>query len=1282
MSKTAIPRGFCRIHGWLAAGLLATASVGTARPVPGVCRAPANPLPCAAASTTSPAGEPDLDPGLSNPVHLITGAKHLREIDLPAPLDGNHPSFIRFYRTVPAIDRPIAAHWSHEYDIRLTPRGAGWRLSLADGRTLRFDARGTAARRGDGWIRTLPETTQPSPAHDTATRAWVQDGGHQMDFNADGLLLAIRPPRGSAIRIERHATGPLAGLIHHIHGRGGTLTLRYGKVGAATAMTSLQTPAGTFHYAYAPPASAPGDDGHPPAPRLVRVTRPDGMSRLYHYETQRQAGHPDTITGITLTDASGRAWRARTWSYDSDGRVIRAAPGEDARPGPTLEFEYALPGPTPDTKITRIRSPAAQADITHGTRSGHIEAALTRAATQPAGRGTSGWSAHSPATTSLQVQRDHGGRLTAIGSLRIQRHPDGRVHSLLEPDGGWPGLALTFDPSGRRTGWSSTLTGRTTARFDGRDSLSGLRHANGDTLDIMRNVAGRPSSLTYASVGQEPVTIDLQWRGARLTRLSHPSEQESRQYDDHGRLIRRTVQRPHPAGAMTYREAFSYDQSGRLVRHDLPEGGALLYEWGAGSQLSALAWQTRDGTAHPVIHQLPGQAGYRYGNGLHLQPWDAPGEQAHTLILSDGPHLVWGERRLSDEHQRIIALLQVSRTQTSDRPRDIHRRYAYDTDDRMAGIHEAVEQVSPSTQDASRTADDWLSWDRSGALRARRRHALPEIRRDASGLPSSIGTYRLRYQAQRLLAEVQPAQGESIHYTRNAQGHAIRRREGSREIERYYLDNRLVAIWQRPAKPGVHAAARNPSASLRARTFGITQRYLYAHDVPVGLLQSDAEGHTRLYYIHADALGVPVLVTDHARAIRWSATYDALGRARTQGDLDLPLRAPGQDEDPATGWYDNVFRTYLPTHGQYLEPDPLGPVPGQQALGYAAQQPMRHIDPLGLILLAFDGTRQGRPNQSNVWKLAQIYRDGPSLYHAGPGNSARLDWDAITAASSGQILRNQWQSLLAALQGAQGAARPIPIDILGFSRGAALARDFANRIARRTRNGWFSYDDPLRGSIGLCVDLRFLGLFDTVAQFGLLGAANAGYDLTITGAWQWVAHAVALHEFRALFPLVSATSGSPGNVIEAPFIGAHSDIGGGMALDPHQQPIPSGDLSDVALHWMRWQALAALVPMGALPTADQRVTQALLHDERLPMDRILENSDRALQDASTRSLGLQRHDPRLGADQRRAFEQFIQRVERWQAAPGNVVGTVDMRGYDAWLRDELGLQSLVGSDGD
>src|SRR5699024_308645 len=123
----------------------------------------------------------------------------------------------------------------------------------------------------------------------------------------------------------------------------------------------------------------------------------------------------------------------------------------------------------------------------------------------------------------------------------------------------------------------------------------------------------------------------------------------------------------------------------------------------------------------------------------------------------------------------------------------------------------------------------------------------------------------------------------------------------------------------------------------------------------------------------------------------------------------------------------------------------------------------------------------------------------------------------------------------------------IPIDIIGYSRGAALAREFANRILQQVNQGLFAYNHPLRGVISACVDLRFMGLFDTVSQFGLIGLDDGQYDFSIASEWAWVAHAVALQERRWLFPLTRATASSQSNVIEAPFIGAHADIGGGLA---------------------------------------------------------------------------------------------------------------------------------------
>src|SRR3546814_8295972 len=121
-------------------------------------------------------------------------------------------------------------------------------------------------------------------------------------------------------------------------------------------------------------------------------------------------------------------------------------------------------------------------------------------------------------------------------------------------------------------------------------------------------------------------------------------------------------------------------------------------------------------------------------------------------------------------------------------------------------------------------------------------------------------------------------------------------------------------------------------------------------------------------------LGAPRAVTEANQAIRWLAAYTPTGEAtRIAGDLTLNVRLPGQMFDHATGWHDNLLRTYSPQLGHYLEPDPLGPLPANQAFGYTRQRPRRYVDPLGLLLFAFDGTRNSDQTQNKEWKISTLY---------------------------------------------------------------------------------------------------------------------------------------------------------------------------------------------------------------------------------------------------------------------------------------------------------------------
>lgn len=287
-----------------------------------------------------------------------------------------------------------------------------------------------------------------------------------------------------------------------------------------------------------------------------------------------------------------------------------------------------------------------------------------------------------------------------------------------------------------------------------------------------------------------------------------------------------------------------------------------------------------------------------------------------------------------------------------------------------------------------------------------------------------------------------------------------------------------------------------------------------------------------------------------------------------------------------------------------------------------------------------------------------------------------LDWDAITASRADTIVNTQWQSLLNVLSHDGSMTDHIPIDIIGFSRGAALARHFGNMINQHTADGLFSYNDALRGPISACVDLRFMGLFDTVAQFGPASLHNANYDLTIASAWEWVAHAVALHERRWLFPLTGAADTGGGNIIEAPFIGAHADIGGGTLYEDGQ-PRTRGDLADVALNWMLWQARAATLRFHPADASDREITDPILHDHRSPLLRSIQDGDRSVSQASGALLHNYQDDhPQLGRSQRSSAEAAILRHESWRSSAGAEVGVVNLDGYARWLHDELGWQAV------
>jgi uncharacterized protein (DUF2235 family) len=239
-----------------------------------------------------------------------------------------------------------------------------------------------------------------------------------------------------------------------------------------------------------------------------------------------------------------------------------------------------------------------------------------------------------------------------------------------------------------------------------------------------------------------------------------------------------------------------------------------------------------------------------------------------------------------------------------------------------------------------------------------------------------------------------------------------------------------------------------------------------------------------------------------------------------------------------------------------------------------------------MTLYAFDGTWNSatladnveQENETNVANFSEAYADESKWYVPGPGTrfgKVGRVLGGVTGLGSFDRVREAYTQLCKDWE--EGTRT---IDIVGFSRGAALALDFANKIE----------DDGIRrpGSKDVVSNrptIRFLGLWDVVASFGVpinIGflqsqKINLGHKLDLPSNVEYCFHAMAMDERRQTFVITRVL-----NAYEVWFRGVHSDVGGGNG---------NVGLSTIARRWMLRKAKAAGLPVddAAITACDQTI---------------------------------------------------------------------------------------------
>ena len=187
-------------------------------------------------------------------------------------------------------------------------------------------------------------------------------------------------------------------------------------------------------------------------------------------------------------------------------------------------------------------------------------------------------------------------------------------------------------------------------------------------------------------------------------------------------------------------------------------------------------------------------------------------------------------------------------------------------------------------------------------------------------------------------------------------------------------------------------------------------------------------------YIHTDALGTPVAVTDANRNVIERSEYEPYGKVPNRAVKDGPGYT-GHVEDAATGLTYMEQRYYDPGLGRFLSVDPITADSGTGAnfnrYWYASNNPYSKIDP--------DGRRDvyiGGGFDKNGSRIVQDYAARQQQLH--PGRDIQYFGHADT---------KQIQSALAA-----PLSENEPLNVIGHSLGGSEAISQANDSSAQVTN--------------------------------------------------------------------------------------------------------------------------------------------------------------------------------------------------------------------------------------
>ena len=538
-------------------------------------------------------------------------------------------------------------------------------------------------------------------------------------------------------------------------------------------------------------------------------------------------------------------------------------------------------------------------------------------------------------------------------------------------------------------------TGTTTNTYDAAGNLLTTTDARGAVTTYTYDALNRVTQID-AALGAATHTTTYQYDSGpnavgRLTAISDADSTTTYAYDSFGRLSAKTQQ----FGGVSLTVAYAYDGAGRVSQITYPSGKVVSYGYDTQGRIDSVGVGLETILDTVSYSPLGIPTAWMWGNGTgYSRPLDSDGRIA-SFTLNGTPNIL-----TYDAADRI-----------TDRTGELGQSFSYDGLNRLTGYSDAnaiesfsYDAVGNRTQFSDGTNADTYTYaatsnrltDISGINNRSYSYAangnitgdgshtyIYDARNRLVGV-DNIATYVLNGLGQRIEKDSSAiagygagdADGDGAYTTADgnaivdqilelgtAPGNPDCNEDTQVNVQDLVCLNLAIASGATPVTAGIVIFVYDEQGQIIGEYNSIgapIEETVYLGNQPVAVLKQN-----NTYYIHTDQLNTARAISNAADTIVWRWDSDPFGTTAANEDPDMDgvtftynLRFPGQYYDAETGLHYNYFRYYDPRVGRYITSDPTGLAGGLDTYGYAAENPEKFSDPLGLftVVTGFSGS--------------------------------------------------------------------------------------------------------------------------------------------------------------------------------------------------------------------------------------------------------------------------------------------------------------------------------------